>query len=352
MVIRMGSFRSYEERLDEIQAQAAWWVAREHTGGIREAERMELREWLARSPAHELEYMLVDSLYADDDLVVALRMAPRYVPAQRGSQIRSILSVLRGAVTSMFTAAPLPQFAAALASILLVFCVAAALLPWDLSGPSTEDPRLAEGMELKAADGEHLLVQLPDGTRVEMAGGSEAQVRFTAKARHFALKSGDALFEVAHNPARPFLIASHRAAIRVIGTRFLVRETDADTRVDVFDGVVEIHAPAADASTMRVRRGSRVTIGRDVTIEGFDPNAEDDWRAGWVDEPEISLHDLAHLVERRSGIPIVVDPALAQLQISGRFRITRPQQLFTKLGSVYHFGLRLEGDTYYIDKNY
>lgn len=350
MVIRIGAFRSYEERLDEIQAQAAWWVAREHTGRMREAERMELREWLARSPAHELEYMLADSLYADDDLVAAMRLMPRHAPQSAGGQFMracdSAWRWLTGALVSSLGNAVAPRLLATAAAVAVVFLAVGLIAPFRPGSPSAEDPRLAEGMNLRAPNGERLIAQLPDGTRVELGGGSEAQVRFTRDERHFALKKGDALFAVAHDASRPFRIATDRAGVKVVGTRFLIRETAADMRVDVFEGVVEIRAPAAMASTMRVRRGSRVTVGREVTIGRFDPSIEADWRDGWVDEAAISLGDLAELIARRTGAVVKVDPGLVGLQVSGRFRITQPEQLLDKLAPVYGFHARREGDGY------
>lgn len=205
-------------------------------------------------------------------------------------------------------------------------------------------------MTLKTQNGERLLVQLPDGTRVEMAGGSEANVRFARDARHFALTKGEALFEVAHDTARPFLIATDRAGVRVVGTRFLIREMPADTRVDVFDGIVEIRAPAADASTMRVRRGTRVTVGRDVTIGRFDPGTEQDWRGGWVDEASVSLDALAQLDRAAHRNPNHRRSELAQVQVSGRFRITQPEQLLAKLGPVYGFHASRTAEGYRIAK--
>ena len=350
MVIRIGAFRSYEERLDEIQAQAAWWVAREHTGRMREAERLELRDWLARSPAHELEYMLADGLYADDDLLAAMRLVPRHVPESAGNRWRKAITSGWAWLTGTLAAAAVPRLVAAMAAIALMVLAIGIVAPFGPQSPSGEDPRLAEGMSLKTQDGERLVAQLPDGTRVELGGGSEAQVRFTKGERHFALTRGDALFEVAHDTSRPFLIATERAGVRVVGTRFLIREMTSDTRVDVFDGVVEIRAPAADASTMRVRRGSRVTIGRDVTIGHFDPTAEADWRAGWVDEAAITLGDLADLIERRTGTVVAVAPELAEVQVSGRFRITQPEVLLGKLATVYGFRSRREGETYRLSR--
>ncbi|AIT82320.1 FecR family protein [Novosphingobium pentaromativorans] len=350
MVIRIGAFRSYEERLEEIQAQAAWWIEREHLGPMREAERIELREWLARSPAHELEYMLADNLYADDDLVAAMQDVPR-ITAQRTfwSALDAVGNSVAAAARTLAQVAG-PRLVAATLALALMVAAVSYLAPFGRDPMTGEDPRIAAGMTLKTHTGERLVAQLPDGTRVEMGGGSEAQVRFSDSERRFALTRGDALFDVAHDPARPFLIATDRASIRVVGTRFLIREMAKDTRVDVYQGVVEVRAPKAEAATMRVRRGSRVTIGQEVTIGRFEAGAEEDWRGGWVDEAAISLADLADLIERRTATPIAVDPALAAMQVSGRFRITQPDRLLEKLAPLYGFKARREGEGWRISK--
>ena len=345
MVIRIGAFRHYEERIDEIQAQAAFWVARENSGRIREAERIELREWLARSPAHELEYTLADSLYADETLIAALRTAPRLAAQCRATPVEGALDrVKRG-----LAAIAWPKLVAASLCIVLCFASARVLFQPKPDAP-TEDSRLAGGMVLETRPGERLLVQLPDGSRVELGGDASAEARFTPAERHFALRRGDAHFDVAHDKSRPFLIQTRRAGVRVVGTRFLISQLRDDTRVDVYDGTVEVRPDRDETSKLLLKRGSRVTIGRDVTLTHFDASDENDWRNGWVDEAQISLGELAELVERRSGERIVVDQGLSQLKISGRFRINRPDEIFDKLGRVYGFKNYHKGDAYYLIK--
>ncbi|SLK12392.1 FecR family protein [Novosphingobium mathurense] len=343
MVIRIGAFRHYEDRIDEIQAQAAFWVARENSGRIREAERIELREWLARSPAHELEYTLADSLYADETLTAALKTAPRLAAQRRALPVKAALEWVQQGLAAIAW----PKLVAA--SLCLALCLASASVLFQPTPDApAEDSRLARGMVLETRPGERLLVQLPDGSRVELGGDTSAEARFTPTERHFALRRGDAHFDVAHDTSRPFLIQTKRAGVRVVGTRFLISQLDEDTRVDVYDGTVEIRPDSDETSKLLLKRGSRVMIGRDVTITHFDATDENDWRNGWVDEAQISLGDLAKLVERRSGERIVIDNDLTQLKLSGRFRINRPDDLLEKLGHAYGFKKIYKDNTYYL----
>lgn len=332
MVIRIGVFTGYEERLEEINAQAAYWVAREQSGRMRESERMELREWLDASPAHALEYQLTDSLYASDELSAALSLSERHSVSRDRGRIAAPLRALRDGIGSMGLA---PVAALAL-SLLLVMAVAMALAPEHLFGPMAPNG-LADGNMLRTEPGERMVVQLPDGSRIDLNGDSEAEIRFTANRRQIALRRGDALFTVAHDVQRPFYVATGRANIRVVGTQFLIREFPATTSVDVFQGTVEIRAPHAETAMMRVTRGSRVTVGDTVVLDRLGARSANDWRAGWVDEEAVTLSDLAEMVERRTGDAIRVDPALRDLRVSGRFKITEPKKLFRMLSTTYGF---------------
>lgn len=354
MVIKVGTFRSYEDRLQEIQAQAAYWVAREHDPAFREAERIELREWLALSPAHELEYTLADSLYADADLAAALADLPRIQTQAKRRSLPPIWSrftaALHAAAGYIRHTLSWPHLIAATCGLALAYLAVTQLAP--LPGPlaAIEDPRLAQGMPLATVAGERLISEFPDGTRVELGGDSSAHVRFEPGLRHFRLDKGDAHFAVGHDAKRPFLITTPRAQIRVVGTRFLISQLPDFMRLDVYEGTVEIRTGPEDGQVLQVHKGSRVTIGSDVRIERFDPRSEEDWRAGWVDEGAITLAELAQLAERRTGMHVEVQPALANLTISGRFRITDPTKLFTNLRTAYGFEVISEGNTLIVRK--
>jgi len=96
--------------------------------------------------------------------------------------------------------------------------------------------------------GQERLVTLADGSRVTMGGATELRVRFTKDLRTIDLDHGEALFDVAHNPLRPFAVHAGAGTITDVGTEFLVRRYSRYTdRIEVWvtHGIVQV-APLRD----------------------------------------------------------------------------------------------------------
>lgn len=87
---------------------------------------------------------------------------------------------------------------------------------------------------------ERRIVQLADGSTVTLAPETRIDVAYTAAARHIRLTSGEALFEVAHNPRRPFLVRTLYGEVKAVGTAFDVSLTRHEAKVVVVEGVIRI----------------------------------------------------------------------------------------------------------------
>ncbi|MGM9510716.1 MULTISPECIES: FecR family protein [Larkinella] len=88
-----------------------------------------------------------------------------------------------------------------------------------------------------------LVVPLPDGSRVTLSPAASLHYdkRFTETERRTFLK-GEAFFEVARNPARPFLVITEKLVTRVLGTSFWVKAEAGmpESRVIVKTGKVSV----------------------------------------------------------------------------------------------------------------
>ncbi|HEX3935519.1 MAG TPA: FecR family protein, partial [Puia sp.] len=82
----------------------------------------------------------------------------------------------------------------------------------------------AQPSEVATRNGSRTSLYLPDGTHVWLNAGSRITYNknFGASAREVDL-SGEAFFDVAHNPASPFIIHTSRIDIKVLGTSFNVK---------------------------------------------------------------------------------------------------------------------------------
>ena len=104
--------------------------------------------------------------------------------------------------------------------------------------------------------GETKVVALKDGSVVTLNTASEIRVNYSDAVRAVELVRGEALFDVAKNKARPFVVAAGDTSVRVVGTSFTVRHFDAaPVQVLVREGIVEVFKPAAgDAAGARHRQ--------------------------------------------------------------------------------------------------
>jgi transmembrane sensor len=191
---------------------------------------------------------------------------------------------------------------------------------------------------LETGRGETRAVRLADGTMLRLDGATRLVVRFGETARHVTLSGGAAFFDVAHDPARPFTVHAGDGMVRVLGTAFNVDRTVGRMDVAVYRGAVRL-AGRGDARGRWVSAGWRghVVRGHASPAVRFDARV-DDARQGWLDVDALRLGDLVAILNRRSG-PIIQSPParLANLPISGRFRIDDARVLLQSLGMSYGF---------------
>ena len=182
----------------------------------------------------------------------------------------------------------------------LVVAVAAVGL-WALSRPIVE----------RAGVGGTVAVALPDGSRVELAAGTE--IRYdrgfrtvlggAAEVRAVAL-SGEAFFDVERG-ARPFVVETHNARVTVLGTRFNVRARPADrapgTRVVLEEGRVRV---AGEAGAVVLAPGEAVTVvgGAEPVVVSASAERATAWRRGGFAVEDRPLGDVLAEVERRFGV--------------------------------------------------
>jgi transmembrane sensor len=100
---------------------------------------------------------------------------------------------------------------------------------------------------------------LPDGTVITLNHRSsfEYPSAFKGNRRLVKLTSGEAFFNVAHDKARPFIIATGKTLIRVVGTAFNVKNKKGDVEVIVESGIVEVRK---DNYVMLLKAGEKTTV--------------------------------------------------------------------------------------------
>ncbi|MEH3036235.1 MAG: FecR domain-containing protein [Sphingomonas adhaesiva] len=125
---------------------------------------------------------------------------------------------------------------------------------------------LLPATEYAAGHAERRVIHLADGSTVTLAADSRVAVRLSAGRRDLRLLQGEALFEVAHDRQRPFVVATAHGEVRAVGTAFDVTLRQEDASVAVVEGVVEIALPStggksAEPIVKMASKGEQVAFG-------------------------------------------------------------------------------------------
>ncbi|ATQ43613.1 FecR family protein [Caulobacter mirabilis] len=174
-------------------------------------------------------------------------------------------------------------------------------------------------------------VDLKDGSRIFVGAKSSVDVKLEPRARKVVLNDGEAFFEVAHDPARPFTVVTDDAVVRVLGTRFDVRRTPDGTQVSVLDGRVEVRRKTllptmltpAKAPERVLTGGERVRVERGETPGAALPASVEagSWRRGRLLYDNAPLRDIVADANRYSDRPIrLADDRVGDLRVTLSFR--------------------------------
>lgn len=189
-------------------------------------------------------------------------------------------------------------------------------------------PEVVRMNEYAAAAGSRVAVKLPDGSKIVLGPSSKLWIpeRF-GDDREVRLE-GEAVFDVARDEARPFLVRTDGALTRVLGTRFGVSSFAADGHVDVTvaEGsvaVLPIVEGLANDERAQLTANQMVRVSASGTlapVRVVDAEALLSWVNGGLAFDRATLAEVGRTLERRFGIAIAFDDAaLAQLRLTADF---------------------------------
>lgn len=280
---------------EQTEEQAAHWVLREERG-LAAQDRAALAGWLEESTANRLAYLRL----------------------QAGWQRTEKLAAIRNGECAQ--AAPRPRHTLALAAsiILAVLAVGAGLCLY-LGMP-------ASIITYTTRKGEHPVLHLADGTKIQLNADTRLQTNVTHGERVVTLDRGEAYFEVVHDPAHPFIVNAGNRRITDIGTKFSVRRDGDDIKVIVTEGQVKVDIVDTPATTTPVfaNGGNEVLVRADQALVApkslKDMDAALGWRAGILTFDQDTLGDAADQFNRYNLRQIVVEGDARAIRIGGSFR--------------------------------
>jgi len=170
--------------------------------------------------------------------------------------------------------------------------------------------------------GEQRLVRLRDGTDLRLDTDTKVLVAFRGGVRRVRLLRGQAFFDVAHDPAHPFLVDAGPMDVRAVGTRFDVRRDGADVKVTLLEGVVQVRSAGAPAGAWTLAPGEQVSLGRaPARLTADVVQAATSWTSGRVIFRGLPLAQAIDEINRYSPHKILLEaPAVAEVPVTGSFR--------------------------------
>lgn len=221
------------------------------------------------------------------------------------------------------------------------WAVAAAVLLM-LGGLGLQTPWLDRlRADYATSTGESRTLQLADGSRLQLNTDSAVQIHLDGTQREVRLLRGEAWFEVTRDPNRPFVVQADDGWVKVIGTRFSVARRDAQTRVQVDQGKVEVNPGSGASVFLEPGRAVAYRGGRLDAVQAFDPAASFAWRQRQLVFRQQPLADVVEELNRYwPGQTLVFGDALRQRKVSGVFEIDKPDAVLKAL--THTLGLRAD----------
>jgi transmembrane sensor len=315
--------------VDSISDVAARWAVRGDAGVLSEQEALDLETWLSSDSRHRGAYVRACAQWVGLDRLSVLNgpVGSAAEDSSRGTCDADELVARRSFAADRMSRRRM--LAATAASI----AIAGGALTW----------AVRKGNErYKSGIGEVRRIALADGSTLLLNTDSEVTVELEKQFRNIRLLRGEAVFEVAHDKARPFVVRAKNTAVRAVGTAFAVRLDAERIDITVTEGVVEI----ADVGTMaslgpivtnvpspgvrRVVAHERALVGGTTTqalnvfpIASASSDRRLAWREGMLSFDGESLGEAVAEINRYNHRRIIIDdPILGQRPVVGVFRTT------------------------------
>jgi transmembrane sensor len=288
---------------EPIRAEAAVWLARLHSDERSEEMERNFRAWLAGNAQRAAAFERMTNTW---EATGALRTRPAVVTPESANKPRREI--------------PWAAAAQALAAVLVL----AVLIGFAIHlTPSGEAPTTTA---FETSLGERRSLQLDDGSRLVLNTDSHVSVTFSAGSRIIELNRGQARFEVAKDPNRPFIVRAGGKQIVAHGTQFDVRWTDERLSIVLFEGRVSVLAAqqSPDRAGIRMTPGDRLLFEQPTIAIKTAPDLEREeaWVAGRAIFERTPLRDAVEEINRYAKRPLQLgDPTLGELPISGTFSV-------------------------------
>jgi transmembrane sensor len=339
-----------------IAEQASEWFVTNDEAPLGTQESAALVAWLKASPVHVEEFLGVAAVARDlhavgtdpecsVDTLLARAQTEEEHPVQ--SLRARVLAVLRDSRVLSWRSAAIAAAAAGVAGL--------GLLLWNFRATAPVSGEVT-ALHLETRHGEQRTYRLADNSLLHLNTDSAVTIRYSQKERLLVLTSGEAVFEVSHEPERAFRVRAGSAEVIDLGTRFDVRLTPQSTVVTVVAGRVAVEpfampgkagtasSPEHPLGPVQLGANQQISVAEGqwpaspITVDAERTTA---WLHRQIAFDREPLARVAAEFNRYASKPIeITAPALRDLEVSGVFSTDDPEEFLAFLRSLE--GVRVE----------
>ena len=323
-------------RRNDVMEEASVWLIRLDKGDLDEKGICELQDWMERSPFHR---QFLEKLAANWENMSVLNDLAELFPL--GEQVFSVRPIEKR--RSLF-------FNWRTVGASLACCFVLGLIV--LLKPSFWDWQL---QEYSTQVGERKTHILSDGSVIILNTDSKIHVDYGGDRRVIRLLRGEASFDVAKNPNRPFVVYVGQGMVWAVGTAFNVRYDRLRVDVTVTEGTIKVYAeashynpvsslepfllataPIAELTEVIATEGQAVSFDNVIRSHKREPEQELERRLAWQKGGLIfngePLEEVVKELSRYMLVPIIItDPSIRSIPVGGTFQLDNTEELLEVL---------------------
>lgn len=322
--------------------EASAWVIKLNAGKVARDDIFAFEDWLNESAAHRQAFKQMTRVWHDAGAVFDVRDRPVKEPLsiRRISSAWMQLHPIRARIAA----------ATVFVAILIVgWFLSVSLLPH-------ADPAF-ERMAARTQVGEGKMIDLADGSTVQLNTDTEVEVVYTNAERKVRLLKGEAHFKVAKNAQRPFRVYAGNGAVEAVGTAFTVYLNKGITEVTVTEGEVKLtrilqerpadgeNGTGSEKTIASVSAGRDAVFGEDLisvkAIDKEDMTKKLSWRDGKLlfngDTLEAAVLEFKRYTQTEI---IILDQDIKDTRIVGYFNAGDVQKFIHTLETSFAIGVK------------
>jgi transmembrane sensor len=318
------------QTLTRAEREASGWIVRIKAHDASDADRRDFQAWLDADPDHPKAYAKLERTWG---AVQALQHLKGRAAANDSAPARRSWTV--------------PAFAIAACALLAIGAGV-----WFTQAPSP----FAPSEHYATAPAEVRTIRLGDGSTITLSGAGEASIAISDSERRVDLTRGYALFDVTHDPERPFVVHTPEGDITVLGTSFVVRISEGEVRTTVLRGSV---SGAVDRGLFSSRRNSVTAVVNQEIVLNSDGAALVEiaaetiprrlaWRDNMLAFDGETLNEAIAQVSQQTGWQFeLADPSLGEMRVGGYVHAD-PEAFIELLSASLNLEARREGERHVV----